>query len=235
MHLHATFNHLIQFVFQINSSQTLHLLVLEITLLFVTIQLFPQKNEPVFFQQARLLLFFEDISLQMHRVFAFTAVTTWLANRARETTSTVGNCMADWEFTVVFGIVSRVLQFGVVEYCPLSICFNVLGHWVFIKLIDSFLVHTHVVFFFVKLIAFEVCDWNYIHYGLFVQDQIFGRLLVHINIFLLLLVILNVMLVLLFCLCIGFLKLKYSLFLAVIILPEVWWSVVVLGTVHIVT
>jgi hypothetical protein len=88
--------------------------VFEITLLFVTIQFFSQKDKPVFLKKACFLLFFEDLALQMHRVFAFAAVTTWLANRARQTTSTVSNCMADGKLAVVFGIVSWVLEFGVV-------------------------------------------------------------------------------------------------------------------------
>jgi hypothetical protein len=57
--------------------------MLQISFLFVTVQLFTKQNEPVFTDRTSSFLLLVDLSFKLYRVLAFTGVAVLLVDSAR--------------------------------------------------------------------------------------------------------------------------------------------------------
>jgi|APSaa5957512535_1039671.scaffolds.fasta_scaffold103272_2 hypothetical protein len=75
-----------------HTSQALHVFVLLITLVFVGIQFFAQKDVPVLSVLSSFLLLLDDLSFDVDGVFAFALVAGFLASSHRQTTNAMGHC-----------------------------------------------------------------------------------------------------------------------------------------------
>jgi hypothetical protein len=81
---------LLDLVFDVDSDETLHVLVLAVALVLVGVELLAEEDEPVLLNDAALLLLLKDLTLDVDRVLTLTRLTRLLGRRdTREATRTI--------------------------------------------------------------------------------------------------------------------------------------------------